>query len=81
METVDFVKAVVSPLLEHPDDFVITETKDDRGILLVLSCHPEDMGMIIGKSGKTADAIRLLARIIGVKNNAHVGIKITDPRK
>lgn len=81
METVDYVKAVVVPILEHPEDFTIVETKDDRGVLLVLKCNPSDMGMIIGRSGKTADAIRLLARIIGVKSNVHVGIKITDPRK
>ena len=35
-----------------------------------LTVHPEDMGKIIGKSGKTAEALRILLRVVGMKGNA-----------
>lgn len=75
----EYLTKVVTPLLTHPTDLVILSTKDDMGVLLSVSCNKEDMGVVIGKQGKTADAIRLLTRIVGVKNNARIGVKINEP--
>jgi len=41
--------------------------------------NPADMGKIIGRMGNTAKAIRTLLRIIGMKNNARVNLKINEP--
>jgi predicted RNA-binding protein Jag len=48
-------------------------------VLLSLDVHPEDMGKIIGRSGNTAKAIRILLRVVGMKNNARVNLKINEP--
>jgi len=40
---------------------------------------PEDMGLLIGRSGSTAKAVRTLARIVGMRNNARVNLKIEEP--
>lgn len=75
----EYLAKVVAPLLTHPTELVVTPTKDDMGVLLTVSCNKNDMGVIIGKQGKTADAIRLLTRIVGIKNNARIGVKINEP--
>ena len=49
------------------------------GVLLTLDVHPDDMGKIIGRKGATAKAIRTLLRVVGMKNNARVNMKINEP--
>jgi hypothetical protein len=49
------------------------------GVLITLTVNPADMGKIIGRMGNTAKAIRTLLRIIGMKNNARVNLKINEP--
>jgi predicted RNA-binding protein Jag len=49
------------------------------GVLITLDVHPEDMGMIIGREGATAKALRTLLRVIGARNNARVNLKINEP--
>ncbi|TSC67380.1 MAG: hypothetical protein G01um101472_432, partial [Parcubacteria group bacterium Gr01-1014_72] len=46
---------------------------------LTLSVSPADMGKIIGRMGNTAKAIRTLLRVVGMKNNARVNLKINEP--
>ena len=75
----DFVEYVIKQIVEHPEDVVVERTIDEMGVLLTLKVHKDDMGKIIGKSGQTAKAIRILLRIIGSKNNARVNLKIVEP--
>ena len=49
------------------------------GVLIEVKVSPEDMGLLIGRSGSTAKAIRTLARIIGIRNNARVNLRIIEP--
>jgi uncharacterized protein len=77
----EFVKYVVSQIVENPDDVVVDREIDEMGVLLTLKVNPSDMGKIIGKSGQTAKALRILLRIIGSKNNARVNLKIIEPEK
>jgi len=46
---------------------------------LTLEVNPADMGKVIGRSGNTAKAIRTLLRVVGMKNNARVNLKINEP--
>ncbi len=78
--TVDqYLIVILEPLIKHPEDLVVNGTTDQMGVLLSVSCHKEDMGVIIGKAGETAKAIRYLIRIMGLKHNARVSVKITEP--
>ena len=74
-----FLDFVVRGLVDHPESVKITRTVDEMGVLLGLDVHPEDMGKIIGRSGNTAKAIRILLRVVGMKNNARVNLKINEP--
>jgi len=74
-----FLDYIVKGLLDHPEAVKITRTVDEMGVLLSLDVHKDDMGKIIGRSGNTAKAIRILLRVVGMKNNARVNLKINEP--
>jgi uncharacterized protein len=69
----------VKALVDNPNDVKIDRTVDEMGVLITLTVNPADMGKIIGRMGNTAKAIRTLLRIIGMKNNARVNLKINEP--
>ena len=74
-----FLEYSVKALVDHPEAVETSRTIDQMGVLLTLTVHPEDMGKIIGKSGKTAEALRILLRVVGMKGNARVNLKINEP--
>ena len=74
-----FLDFVVKGLADHPEAVVITRTVDEMGVLLTLTVHPDDMGKIIGKDGNTAKSLRTLLRVVGMKHNARVNLKINEP--
>lgn len=74
-----FLEYVVKELVDNPDSVKVDRTVDEMGVLLTLDVHPDDMGKIIGRQGATAKAIRTLLRVVGMKNNARVNLKINEP--
>ena len=78
-QDVQFLDFVVKSLVENPSDVKITRTVDEMGVLMTLDVNPADMGKIIGREGNTAKAIRTLLRVVGMKNNARVNLKINEP--
>lgn len=76
---VKFLDFVVKALVENPQDVKITRTVDEMGVLMTLDVNSVDMGKIIGREGNTAKAIRTLLRVVGMKNNARVNLKINEP--
>lgn len=77
--TQEFLDYIVKSLVDHPGDVKINRTVDEMGVLLTLDLHPEDMGKIIGRKGATAKAIRTVLRVVGMKNNERVNLKIVEP--
>ncbi len=75
----NFLEMVIIELVENPDAILINRTIDEMGVLLTLKVHKDDMAQVIGKSGRTASAIRTLLRVIGMKNNSRVNLKIEEP--
>lgn len=78
-QDVKFLDFVVKALVEHPEDVKIVRTVDEMGVLMNLDVHKDDMGKIIGREGNTAKAIRTLLRVVGMKNNSRVNLKINEP--
>lgn len=76
---VKFLDFVIKSLVDNPNDVKITRTVDEMGVLMNLDVNPADMGKIIGREGNTAKAIRTLLRVVGMKNNARVNLKINEP--
>jgi len=64
----EFLEFLIKALVDNPD-----------AVKLTLHVDPADMGKIIGRNGQTAKAIRSLLRVVGIKNNARVNLKIEEP--
>lgn len=75
----EFLEYLVKSIVDHPDDVKVDRKVDEMGVLLALRVNPQDMGQVVGREGSTAKAIRTLLRIVGIKNNARVNLKIEEP--
>ncbi len=75
----EFLEYVVKMLVDHPEDVKVDRQVDEMGVLLTLTVNAADMGKVIGRSGNTAKAIRILLRVVGMKNNARVNLKVNEP--
>ena len=80
MATIDqqFVEYIVKTLVNNPEKVAIERTIDEKGVLLSLTVAPEDVGRVIGKRGVTAQAIRVLLRALGTKQDARYNLKIVN---
>jgi len=74
-----FLEYVVKGLVDNPNDVKVTRVVDEMGVLLTLEVNAIDMGKVIGRMGNTAKAIRTLLRVVGMKNNSRVNLKINEP--
>jgi uncharacterized protein len=74
-----FLDTVIKALVDNPDAVVIKRSVDEMGVLLELTVSPDDMGKIIGRDGNIAKALRTLLRVVGMKHNARVNLKINEP--
>jgi len=75
----EFVEHVVKLLVDNPDDVKVERKIDEMGVLITLDVNSADMGMVIGRDGMTAKALRTLLRVIGARSNARVNLKINEP--
>lgn len=75
----DFVEYIIKHIVNNPDDVKVSRKTDEMGVLIEVTVNPTDMGLLIGRAGTTAKAIRVLARIIGMRNNARVNLRIIEP--
>ena len=75
----EFLEYLVKSLVDHPEDVKVDRKVDEMGVLLSLHVNPMDMGQVVGRQGVTAKSIRSLLRIVGMKNNARVNLKIEEP--
>lgn len=76
-----FIEYLVKSLVNHPEDVKTDRTVDERGVLITLHVNQDDMGYVIGRSGQTARALRILLKIVGAKENARVNLKIFEPEE
>ncbi len=74
----DLVDFIVRRLVQHPDDVVIETTDDGEGSRIQLKVNAEDMGRVIGRSGRTAKALRTLVSTAAGKAGASVLLDIAE---
>jgi predicted RNA-binding protein YlqC (UPF0109 family) len=80
MEAQAFLRSLIESLVEKTDAIEITEKHDELGTLLSLKVDPSDMGSIIGRGGKTIDAIRTVLRVFGSKTSSRVNLRIVEDK-
>ena len=72
----ELVEMIASALVDSPEDVVVTETEDEKQIVLNLTVAPEDMGKVIGKQGRIAKAIRTVVKAAASKEDRKVIVEI-----
>lgn len=76
----DLVETLVKSIVSNPQDVeVIADDEEQDTKKIVIKVNKEDMGVIIGKEGKTIKAIRTLANIKAMKNGERVWIEVNEP--
>ncbi|MGM9991729.1 MAG: KH domain-containing protein [Candidatus Bruticola sp.] len=63
-------------LVDFPDQVEVRELQGERSTILELRVAPEDMGKVIGRQGKTAQAIRTLVKAAGTREGKRVMVEI-----
>ncbi|EDN8306891.1 TPA: KH domain-containing protein [Listeria monocytogenes] len=74
----ELIFSIVKPLVDHPEDVVITPEETDTSLTYKLSVSKEDMGRVIGKQGRIAKAIRTLVYAVGSKNDKKIRLEIIE---
>ncbi len=73
-----FVDFVVRALVKHGDEVNVSSEIDEQGLLIRIRCHPEEVGRIIGKSGKTIRAIRSLVKGAAARQNQKASVIVME---
>jgi len=71
---------IIPNIVNHPEDVVISQDSAAGVENLSIKVNPEDMGRVIGKSGKVIKAIRQIGRIIAIKRGLRVNIDVVDEK-
>ena len=74
----DLVEYLVKALVDNADKVNVTETKDDKRIIITVKVDSEDMGRIIGKDGRIIKSIREIIRAYSARNNERVSVDIEE---
>ena len=74
----ELVEYIVRALVEHPNDVRITEVDGEKTVIFELRCHPEDIGKVIGKNGKTVGAIRTLLSTAAARQGRRAMLEVVE---
>ena len=72
----ELVEFMAKALVNHPDAVIVREIEGARATIYELSVAQEDMGRVIGKQGRVANAMRTLLRVAAVKEGKRVTLEI-----
>ena len=67
---------IAQAIVDHPEDVVVNEEVDNSSIDLTLTVAPDDMGMVIGRHGKIAKAIRTVIKAASANCGKKVNVEI-----
>lgn len=76
----DALEHLVRGIVGHPDDVRVTSKTLRRGSVLEVRVHPEDLGRVIGRSGRTAKALRTVIGALADGQQVRVDLVDVDKR-
>ncbi|RCK75887.1 MAG: KH domain RNA binding protein YlqC [Ignavibacteriae bacterium] len=74
----EFIEFIAKNLVDSPDEVSITEETKDNKVVFRLKVGQNDIGKVIGKKGKTAQAMRVLLSAVGAKSGKRTILEIID---
>lgn len=72
----NLLETIAKSLVDHPEDVVVTEEYRDDALVLYLSVAADDVGKVIGKGGRRAQAIRTIIRAQHLRDGQRVIVDI-----
>ncbi len=69
---------IAKALVDHPEEVEVRSVEGQHVIVLELCVHPEDLGQVIGRYGRTAEALRTILGAAGRKLHKRVTVEILD---
>ena len=72
----ELVEVIAKSLVDYPDEVNVTETENEKAIVLELRVAQSDMGKVIGKQGRIAKAIRSVVKAAASKEDKKVIVEI-----
>lgn len=72
----ELVEVIAKSLVDYPEEVVVTETENDKSIVVELHVASSDMGKVIGKQGRIAKAIRSVVKAAASKSDKKVVVDI-----
>ncbi|MBI5295987.1 MAG: KH domain-containing protein [Chloroflexi bacterium] len=75
----ELIEYIAKSLVEHPEEVEVRETGSGNRIRLELSVSKDDMGRVIGKSGRVANSIRTLLRVAAEREGKQVTLDVVEP--
>ena len=72
----ELVEVIAKSLVDYPEEVVVTETENDKTIVVELHVASSDMGKVIGKQGRIAKAIRCVVKAAASKSDKKVVVDI-----
>lgn len=74
-----FLESLIKSIVENPDSVEINESQDDKDRqLLTIKVAPDDMGRVIGKSGKVINSVRTIMRVVAIRQGVRVRVDVED---
>jgi predicted RNA-binding protein YlqC (UPF0109 family) len=78
MAVKELVELIVKSLVDNPDKVKVTQLDGEQSSIIELTVAPEDMGKVIGKQGRNAQAIRVVLGAAGMKLKKRVNLEILE---
>jgi predicted RNA-binding protein YlqC (UPF0109 family) len=72
----ELVEFIAKSLVDDPSQVYVSEIEGESSVILELRVGPEDMGRIIGKGGRTVNAMRTLIRVLAAKQGRRVTLEV-----
>ncbi|MGD0750736.1 MAG: KH domain-containing protein [Anaerolineales bacterium] len=70
---------IAKSLVDHPEEVVVDEVRHGNHVTLELSVAKDDMGRVIGRSGRVANAIRTLLRVAAERDGCQATLDVVEP--
>ena len=74
----DLVEAIAKALVDHPEEVQVKSVEGSQVTVLELRVHPEDLGKVIGRQGRTAKSIRTILGAAGMKIRKRLTLEILE---
>jgi predicted RNA-binding protein YlqC (UPF0109 family) len=72
----ELVEFIAKSLVDDPSQVLVSEIEGENSVILELRVGPEDMGRVIGKGGRTVNAVRTLIRVLAAKQGKRVTLEV-----